>query len=1053
MKVKEKTQSIIVQILVAVAVCIFTAIGFGAVTWSRGSADNSQVLAVNSGSSYMYRVLEIEPCWSYIYDDSDADTDDKATNNKNAMATALGCSASDIYFKSVSTAEFNGMNEDLVASYDIIVIGLQTGSMNTVNGSTIYNDRYSANSLNGYIYLAYGDLVKYDDRMAGMLPVEYMAIDDYVSGVVYDSSGYRWTFSNSVLQYGTGTGTGKDAVYITYSMDNGTAATTNWKASKTIYSMKNSAVWTPAMQQYFTANYPGENYFVLYSINSRSWSTNEAYYNDPIGNARFSGNDITKKKMNEIIDFISTGRPVILADKLFTCVSENNDNANSNKSAYPTSNMYSLLTAINSKDNIIKFSELSSKLAGIIHNPVLEITNHTMTYQNASDVWVTAPQISYASGLVDENCIIYDVEKFRYTVDFNATPNKAYFVKVIVDKDTDGRFDSEPTVDDFNEVYYATIVTADTETVHCQMDINLPEGYNGMFGWQILVEELDSAQNPIDRVSVEGHTVVKGQTKEIKVLQLQSGTAQALNMNMNNGSTYATYMKKAGNLLGYNVNVTVMNVDSFENLFKSNPYTKGESYKTSADYLNANGYNMLVIGFSDSFNKEDISDDFGALSCVTDYMENGNSVLFSHDTMQFQPSGNMGIAFSSVETKAATKYSPKQRTLYLKQTAGWNERAGVMMTLAMRDLVGMDRYSVTTMPSYSDQDKAAAGVPQKADGSYIYEIQGFSNLALMWLNIHRNYVTNVNSTKVNTLLPHNKLTAENTKYDNVRTQRVEEINEGQITMFPYDVTTTGYVDVDWTHSQYFQLDLEDDDVVVWYTLTSTTDKSVNGEMYRYMSRDAANNYYIYSKGNITYTGAGHVTCESGKGYITATQELKLFVNTVIRAATAGNFVPTVSSVNGSNTPVAGTYVVFPKPFDTEYLVQFIAYDEDLATKAVVKDSYPDEVEEHIGRFDSGAVYWNDNGTYRVLKTYSRTGSADNYLLNGEVEDFVIYNPLDRGMTMDQINANTLLKNMYDCYNAYNNNSQVDLVIEATDYYGETGSCIIQVVEQELFDLD
>lgn len=1022
MKKQKETRSKIAPILVAVIVCICTAVGFGAVEYLQGGLIKTPVSEAVDDPSILYRVLEIEPCWDYFYDE-----DPDAESFKVALAKALHCAASQISFKYVSTAEFNGMNEDLVASYDIIVMGTRTGTMNTVNGSTVYNDR----ELDGYIYLAYGDLVKYDDRMAGMLPYDYYTcIDDYVNGVYSNGSFHSL---NQRVSNGT--------MYIDTTAD---TDTTNWKDKWYIYNMNNDAVWTPAMQNYFSGQY-----YILRSINSTSWSNVIEYYDDPLGNARFTGNDITKKKMNELLDFVSTGRPIVLSSKLYTCVSDNLASEDSNKAAYPTSNVYSLLTSINGMDNVVDLGNIEAELAAAVHRPVLEIVDYSMTYQNASNEWVAAPNVSYTSGLVSDSCIIYNVNQFRYTVDFNATIGKSYYVKLIVDKDTDGRFDSEASVDDFNEVYYAKILVADEAQEHVQLDINLANNYNGMFGWQILVEELDSARNPIDRVSVEGHTVVKGETKRVKVLQLMPGTNDNDALNMATSSVFTQQMSSASGKIGYSVTVDTMKVGEFESKFISNPYTNDVSYKTESDYLNANGYNMLVIGFADSYRKEDISDDYGALSCVLDYIENGNSVLFSHDTMQFQPSGNMGIAFASTEWRGSAQ------KLNLKLTSGWNERAGVMMTLGMRDLVGMDRYSVTTIPSYTDATVLeAANVPKDKDGNYITEIQGFSDFILLWLNIHSNYVADTRmNTTIHTLVP-NKNVIGHTGWANVRTKRVEEINEGQITMYPYDVTTTGFLDVGLTHSQYFQLDLEDDDIVVWYTLTD--DSNGKGKLYSATKRDAANNYYIYSKGNVTYTGAGHITGEDGTSRkIDGISEVRLFVNTVIRAASAGNFVPTVKAVNGYSTRNAGTYVVSPKAYDTEYLVQFEAYDEDLATIEVIKDSYPEaQWKEHIGRFDSGAIYWVDEatGTSKLLKTYNRTNSAD-YLLNGETTDFVIYNPLDKGYTEAQINANSLLKNMYDCYMYYDEKGKIELRVDATDYYGETGSCIIQVIEQELFDLD
>ena len=1010
MKKGKETSSKWMPLIVTIVVCICTVLGFGAKQKLQGGLMKAPVSQAGTGSGILYSVLEIEPGWDYMYDEAD---------KKNALATALGTTADKISFKYVSTPEFNGMNEDLVASYDIIVFGLNTGTMNKIGGNTVYNDR----DLDGYIYLAYGDLVKYDNRMSGMSVYDYICIDDYVNGV--DGKSIKLDTKDP------------DGKKVTITIDkNANAKTTNWKAQWTLYNMDNPAVWTPGMQDYFSGQY-----YVLVDIDSKSWSDVKAYYNDPVGNARFSGNDITKKKVEELLDFVSTGRPVVLADKLYTCVNDNNTSANSNKSVYPTANMYSFLKQINGKENVVKLGEISTKLKAAIHTTTLEIVTHTMQYQNSSAAWVSAPNIAYDSnGLIKDSCVIKNIDKFRYTVDFKAEIGKSYYVKAIVDKDTDGRFDSVATVDDFNEVYYAEIVVADEAVEHVELDINLAENYNGMFGWQLLVEELDASRNPIDRVSVEGHTVVKGATKYIKVLQLLPNGTGNLKMS-DESSDFKKELNTASGKIGYNISITAINVDTFEDWFRTHPY---DGYKGANDYLHINGYTMLVIGFVDSYNKEDISDDFGALSCVEDFISNGNSVLFSHDTMHFPVSGNMGIS-STVSKK----------TLSLTLQKGWKERAGTIMALGMRDMFGMDRYDVTSIPNYNAESLAAANVPQNKNGQYITETQGFTNMFLLWLNNHRNYLVDQRPNTIHTLVFNKNITEYDSQYNQILTKRVEEINQGQITMYPYKVTSTGFLDVNTTHGQYYQLDLEDDDIVVWYTLAKNTSGS-GGDIYNDTRRDAANNYYIYSKGNITYTGAGHSSIADTNGSKTAggLDEVRLFVNTVIRTAAAGNFVPQVKCVNGFTTRNANTYVVNPKPFDKEYLVQFEAFDEDLATLEVIKHSYPEEEwNDHVGRFASGAIYWIDaSGTLRPLKKYNRT-NPDNYLLNKVTTDFTIYNPLDRGKTMEQINADMYLKNMYECYMLYQEKGTVELRVEATDYYNETGTSTIHVTKQELFDLD
>ena len=102
----------------------------------------------------------------------------------------------------------------------------------------------------------------------------------------------------------------------------------------------------------------------------------------------------------------------------------------------------------------------------------------------------------------------------------------------------------------------------------------------------------------------------------------------------------------------------------------------------------------------------------------------------------------------------------------------------------------------------------------------------------------------------------------------------KKLNDGLITKYPYVLSDT--LAVATTHYQYYQLDLEDPSLVPWFTL--------KGDGYN--SLDGRNDYYTYSKGNITYSGTGHSTPNN-------LEEQRLFVNTIIKAARGANHAPTV----------------------------------------------------------------------------------------------------------------------------------------------------------------
>ncbi len=974
--------------------------------------------------SVVFRVLEIEPCLDFDYDYSKATTDSKKKEvfqNIKALGQALGIASYDklssysqyealtnkrIEFKSISTNEFNGMNEDLVAFYDIIIIGTNTGMMNTdSSGNTIFND----DELDGYIYLAYGDLVKGQDWLLGYLPSDYKILN---TSAVTNKAGYTYEQ--------------KDLTRL--------STTTNWKSQKIIYSMYNKKIWSPLLYNSLDRS----QYWVYDNIYTyRNWSNRAEYYADSKANTRLTGNDITDKKLNELLEFVNINRPVVIEDALYNCPSESG-----NKTAYPTSNVYSFVKQVTSNDTVIKSTEIAAKLTTAVHDNILEIQSYTMEYEKNGTRY-TAPEIDYdtSTGLLKESCIVDGVEEFKYTVTFKAEPGKRYFVKAIIDKNTDGRFKSEATIDDFNEVYYAKIITAKESTVTENLNIKLADGYNGMFAWKILIEELNGSNVAVDAVSEQGYTVVRGDTKKVNALQITpNGTL--LDMSQTN-TTFGKLLKESTQLINYDVTITSITADNFEKLFVSKPYTKGTSYNTDANQLKK--YNMVIFGFKDSWGGEDISDDYGALSCIVDYIENGNSVLMAHDVLTFFNSANYNITVNS----GGGIYAKVQKN------------GSFCLSLQLRELIGMDVYGVSTIGDLSDATLEAAGVPKKSDGTFIREIQGFTDWHIYRYN-QRQIYKSTKTTDVTTLAPYKGAESympqngseDPDATDVMVTTIVDEVNRGQISMYPFNTTTSdGTLTVGQTHPQYYRLDLEDDELVVWYTLGYSSGKNYS-KFYRDGGKDAANNYYIYSKGNITYTGAGHAD-------MSVQSELKLFVNTTIRAATAGNFTPSITITNGASTNDPNLFVVFPSVLDKDIVVQFEAFDEDLATREVVQDTYPGDeeaIKNHIGRFQSGAIYYVDpiTGEEKVLIEYNRTTGP--YLLNGEPTELIIYNPYasypsSQWESLANSETDQKKKNMYECYIQYMQGGLVDLVVEAADYAGATGRSNVQVVQQELFPLD
>lgn len=172
-------------------------------------------------------------------------------------------------------------------------------------------------------------------------------------------------------------------------------------------------------------------------------------------------------------------------------------------------------------------------------------------------------------------------------------------------------------------------------------------------------------------------------------------------------------------------------------------------------------------------------------------------------------------------------------------------------------------------------------------------------------------------------------------------------NNEQTNIIPPQVATT--------HNQYFTLDLEDASVIPWYNITGSS-RDID---------DSWNHYYTYSKGNVTYSGTGHVFGTSSIKF--PEWEQKLFVNTMYRAYIGANHAPEITV----STPQQGEI----KPsYQNELLIDYVVEDPDLKDRDLFTTI----------RFKSGDTY------------LPNTGMAEKAILSGETIHQVFPNPLPSG---------------------------------------------------------
>lgn len=176
------------------------------------------------------------------------------------------------------------------------------------------------------------------------------------------------------------------------------------------------------------------------------------------------------------------------------------------------------------------------------------------------------------------------------------------------------------------------------------------------------------------------------------------------------------------------------------------------------------------------------------------------------------------------------------------------------------------------------------------------------------------------------------------------TDAVVQVNKGSITTYPYDINTSefggtadtdsksaaerakygadGKIKINPTHEQVYQVNLDRGETTVWYTLADPSGTNDADRNYDLIPKDGLNSYYIFTSGNLTYTGAGHSN-------MFTVEEAKLFINTLIAAYRITEENPTVTFRDETDSNVVSYKVV-----SAEYDRTYTPSDTDTTSKVV-----------------------------------------------------------------------------------------------------------------------
>ena len=942
------------------------------------AGDNSAIVGADKGGIIRYilgvsiteinfpvRVLEIEPGASVTVLDSYAGAQ-RLASYFNVNIEGMNQSNYKEYFDVtyMSVKEFNTRNDDLTATYDLIYFGTDTGyqvlNNYNVNGKTVSRTKYRDTSMNGLVYTGIGDLYDVKPFFRG------------TSAKDYKTEQFTGTMNNThISDY---------RIWANYFFDGFTGnSIPDWNLA-----LPNTLATTDSYGRIKNAG-DGNNYYVVKATNTTT---------------RLGGNDITVMKMDELLEYLKAGYPILMEDELLNCVDVNgnagnyidcdNNVANAAKWKYVADNskMYNFIlrakrlgydeaTRTYSRSEDFYDGRTYAGLVGVSTaksggNPeYLAVENkfkgglgfaYKRSYRLEFE-FVSGPQdyrkkadgTDIAPG--NTGTVITKTHKDYKSYEIVIGINSAYGVSesqldnygysMYVDKSGVGKFEENETIE--LEVTPEFIKNEAGKVTGIKLTGNWPGALEGFVPWKVDVYNINNKLNKYEYIGYSAFENVSSELKDIYVLWIKPTGGSSGNRCTLDFSSQIENNKTQLENAGYSLHVVAMQYSEFDALHPNNDstdeivvnpdktYTKETTelkvknvYEATRDQGNSKNYDknmseyiddldddkefdMIVIGFADSHSDMDLKR-IASLKDIEYFVSAGHSLLFTHDNSSMYTTMNYYTGTTSIANQDGnnvTRANPFSR----------------YMTSFLRNMLGMDQYGIsvgndgllTNLPDDNTQKYMYTNARKYIDSTNEDDYRGYSELTTF------HYTSGGVGNELYSSSLHG--TSKQDITDWCHTIKIMRTNEGQITDYPYIMDEK--MTVTLTHSQYITLNVENPNLTIWYTLdndgslTSVSEGS-NPEFYKWTKGDGTNNFYIYSNGNITYTGAGHRPISEDK-------EIKLFINTVIAAIKAGNYEPEVKLYNARKGTLDGEEVNFVDYYtgSSGIHVSFAGIDYDL----------------------------------------------------------------------------------------------------------------------------
>lgn len=343
-----------------------------------------------------------------------------------------------------------------------------------------------------------------------------------------------------------------------------------------------------------------------------------------------------------------------------------------------------------------------------------------------------------------------------------------------------------------------------------------------------------------------------------------------------------------------------------------------DSETGTSDWLTGS-YDSVIVGPAENFNNDDIAAGVGT-ETLRSFASNGGTVLLFHETLgRYTDAGPANLTDALLDAAGSSSSFEADTSLatgvpYLPYK--------VKESVADTDSNAEEKYFLTNL-SYKLGSEAStytnwvedmkAGYSSFSTPSYYYAPNLYSNN--QFYESGRSSGTGLGSNPYKygdynwSYAAAWATSAGSGSSSKAGTDKATQNNKGIITTYPF--TLSDRLNITGTHSSAFSVDVERDNLTVWYSLaggtrTGTTPRG-NSEIFAASPNDGEDSYFIYSNNNVFYCGAGH-TKVTGQ-LKNNNDERRLYINIICNSVRKSTLQPSIKVYDYNSNPLTNKEIV------------------------------------------------------------------------------------------------------------------------------------------------